>query len=225
MAKGFFISAIDTNVGKTVVSAWLTYHFEAYYFKPIQSGNEDGHSDRKTVEYLSNSVRTLPEVYSFTKPISPNLAARADKINIDVDLLVIPNRSVLDDNLIIVEGVGGVMVPITQEFLVLDLMEKFALPVIIVGRTTLGTINHTLLTIESLKKRGLSIAGIIFSGQENQPVVETIHDLTQVPILDVLEPLEPLSHDSIAKRIPSPLLRQTMRHSFGAVPHKRCGAS
>ena len=171
---GYFITGTDTDVGKTIVSAILVYKLKGVYWKPIQCGkNENGFSDKESVINLLKlkKNRFINENYLFEDPISPNLASK--KIKVKIVLENINHNKILKKPLI-VEGAGGLMVPINDKDLIVDLIRFLRLPVILVARTTLGTINHTLLSIESLKNRGQKLYGIIFVGNENNSVEKTI---------------------------------------------------
>ena len=191
MSEQFIISGTDTDVGKTVVAAMLTLALEAYYWKPIQSGIAGG-VDTKTVQRLTMlpPERFLEERYILSEPLSPHRAAEIDGITIDPEALVVPQvRGPL-----VIEGAGGLMVPITRDFMQIELFKRWGLPVILVARTTLGTINHTLLSIEVLRTRGLKLHGIIFNGPDNADNIRTIAEFSGakilgcVPVLDSLEP-------------------------------------
>lgn len=200
--KGFFISGTDTHVGKTVVSAWLTHHLNADYWKPIQSGVEEG-TDTERVCHLANlsSHRIHPEAYLFNTSLSPHLAAALEQIEIDLNQINLPKIKAP----LIVEGAGGVMVPLNKEAVNLDLIEKLGLPSIIVARNRTGTINHTCLTIAALRQRNLPIAGVILvppfgyvddnSGFANKQAIEYYG---KVKVLAVLDAFEPLSYATIA---------------------------
>ena len=162
--RGFFVTGTDTDVGKTVVSAWLLAHLDACYWKPVQAGTEP-ETDTQTVRRLAEvpEDRILPEVYVLKEPLAPHEAARREGISIDMAKLIGPQ----DDRLLIVEGAGGLLVPLNEQDYVIDLIEDLNLPVILVARSTLGTINHTLLSLEALRRRGLVVAGVVINGPES----------------------------------------------------------
>ncbi|MGJ8661844.1 MAG: dethiobiotin synthase [Bacteroidota bacterium] len=175
-----FISGISTDVGKTVVSAILAEALEANYWKPVQAGDLDNSDSIKIKKYCSEKVTVLSENFRLSQPMSPHAAAEIDQINIDIDDFVTP---IVDGNLII-EGAGGLMVPLNSGgLLVVDLVERKKWPVILVSRHYLGSINHTLLSVEVLRKRNISIAGIIFIGEENKASESIIALQSQVQIL------------------------------------------
>ena len=159
-----FITGISTNVGKTIASAIITEALEADYWKPIQAGDLQN-SDSDTIKrYLSNSKSKIhPNSYMLNTPASPHFAAERDGITIDIEKIIEPATS----NHLVIEGAGGLLVPINDTDTISDLI-KADYKVILVSRHYLGSINHTMLTIEALKSRNIKIAGIIFSGDENK---------------------------------------------------------
>jgi dethiobiotin synthetase len=178
-SRSYFITGIGTDVGKTVVSAILTKAFNAHYWKPIQSGIIDG-SDSDRIRQLVPGAKVLPEQYRLKEALSPHAAAALEGIEIELKELELPE---VEGNLI-VEGAGGLMVPINfsgDNFL--DLIKIWKLPVIVVSRHYLGSINHTLLTIELLKYNGIELAGIIFVGSENRATEQVIEMKSGAPIL------------------------------------------
>ena len=175
LKNGFFITATDTNIGKTIVSAILVNKFKANYWKPIQCGvDRNNLSDSQVVKKLVNgsSQKIFKESYFFLEPVSPNLAAKKENIKISMRLMLNDFKKV--EKPIIVEGAGGVLVPINNKEFVIDLIKVLKLPTIVVAKTSLGTINHTLLTINALNIKNQNIYGIIFVGDENIQVEETI---------------------------------------------------
>lgn len=151
-----FVTGTDTNIGKTIVSSWLCMRNNCSYFKPIQTGTLEG-MDSKTVQTLSG-CKIHKEVYAFPESVSPHLAAKLNGETIDLNKIVLPGS-----NNLIVEGAGGVLVPINESQLMLDLIKKLELPVIVVSSYKLGTINHTLLTLEVLRSRNIPILGVIMN--------------------------------------------------------------
>ena len=174
MANTYFISGTDTNVGKTIVSAVLATKLEAYYFKPIQCGlNEMNLRDSEIVKSLSNKVKILNELYFLKKPLSPFVAARYEKKKIDVNKILKFVKNFKTKKLVI-EGAGGLSVPINSNYLMSDLCQKLDTPLILVSRTKLGTINHTLMSLEIIKKKKINLLGIIFFGKKESETMETI---------------------------------------------------
>jgi len=179
MSKRFAVTGIGTDVGKTVVSAILAESLEANYWKPVQAGDLDN-SDSIKVDRYTSSVNVLPEKFKLTEPMSPHAAARIDDVQIVKEDLNLPEVS---GNLI-VEGAGGLLVPFNDDGLLFaDLLEYWGLPTIVVSRHYLGSINHTLLTMETLKKRGVEVAGIVFVGDENSETEQIIKSVTGVKVL------------------------------------------
>ena len=164
MAQQYFITGIGTGIGKTITSAIITEKLKADYWKPIQSGDL-AQSDSMTIESLISNNQTVihSETYRLTQPLSPHLSAKIDGIEIELNNFQLPKT----ENHLIVEGAGGLMVPLNDKALILDLVKYLKLEVIVVSQHYLGSINHTLLTINTLKQHNMSIRGIIFNGEEN----------------------------------------------------------
>ena len=163
MGNKFVVTGIGTDVGKTVVSSILAEALKANYWKPVQAGDLQRSDTIKVKEYTEN-VTVLEEGFRLTEPISPHAAAEIDGVSIELEALKIPEVS---DGLVI-EGAGGLLVPINLEGLTYaDVFENWGLPVIVVSRHYLGSINHTLLTLEVLKERGIKVEVIVFVGSEN----------------------------------------------------------
>lgn len=159
--KRFFVSGIGTDVGKTIASAILAEMLHADYWKPIQAGDLDNTDTMKVSSLISNSESVIhPETFRLSRAMSPHAAAETDKINIDLNDIVLPPTS----NTLIIEGAGGLMVPLNDDSLVIDLIEKLNAEVILVSKNYLGSINHTLLSVDALKARNIPIAGIVFNG-------------------------------------------------------------
>ena len=195
--KKYFITGIGTDVGKTIVSAVVCEALKATYWKPVQSGSEDG-TDRATVESLcSPAVKTIPESYVFKAPVSPHLAAELENDTIDISKLQVPQ---VTGNLV-VEGAGGLMVPITHEYLYADWISEKQLPTIVVSRHYLGSINHTLLTIRQLQQLGVPIAGIIYVGEENKDTEQVIQHFTGgIHVLGRIDWAKQLTKDFIVEQ-------------------------
>jgi dethiobiotin synthetase len=194
MNTRIIVTGTDTGIGKTVLAAGLAGALDGVYWKPIQAGVED-ETDRATVLRLSglSPDRVLPEAYVLRTPASPHLAAERDGIVIDPDALVLPDI----DRPMVVEGAGGLMVPLNRKVTYVDLMARWNARVVLCARTTLGTINHSLLSVEALRNRGIAIAGIVFIGDENQESERIIAELGQVRHLGRLPYLDPLTGPSL----------------------------
>ncbi|MEJ6583121.1 MAG: dethiobiotin synthase [Crocinitomicaceae bacterium] len=177
--KQYVISGIGTEVGKTVVSAIVSEALQATYWKPVQAG-ELNDTDSHKVERLTSNVRVLPELFQLNEPLSPHAAAEIDGVELNISSFILPNVAT---NLVI-EGAGGILVPINKNgLLYADVFQKWNLPVIIVSRHYLGSINHSLLTAEVLKNRGIKIAGWIFVGDENKTTESIILKITGIPMI------------------------------------------
>lgn len=190
MTRRFVVSGTDTNVGKTVFSAGLAGALNGYYWKPIQSGFAP-EGDKETVMRLSGlpASHILPERYRLTAPLSPHRSAEMDGVVIQPATLTLPEVA----GPLVIEGAGGLMVPITREFLQIDLYRKWDLPVILVARTTLGTINHTLLSIAVLRMQEIPLHGVAFVGEDNSDNIRTIGEMGEVRVLGRLPHLPQLN--------------------------------
>jgi dethiobiotin synthetase len=189
--QGFFVTGSDTDVGKTVVSAWLVARLGACYWKPVQAGT-DPETDSDIVRSLSGAPpdRILPEAYVLPEPLAPHEAARRAGTAIDMAKLVPPPC----ERPLVVEGAGGLMVPLDEKSFTIDLAHELELPLILVVRSTLGTINHTLLSVEAIRRRGLPLAGVVVNGPEtphNRAAIERygkVEVIAEIPWLDQLTP-------------------------------------
>ena len=174
-----FITGIGTDVGKTIASAIITESLQADYWKPIQAGDLDNSDTNKVQKYVSNTTTEFHKnAYALQTPASPHLAAQIDGIIIDINKIIEPKTK----NNLVVEGAGGIFVPLNDADCVIDLIQP-DYKVIVVSRHYLGSINHTLMTIEILKSRNLNVAGIIFSGDENKASESIILEKTGVPMI------------------------------------------
>lgn len=192
--SSYVIVGTDTNVGKTVFSAALVSALGCAYWKPVQSGLE-GETDSQVVARLSSvsSDLILPEAYRLQNPLSPHLAARADGIEIDINN-VNPPSGIKNT---IIELAGGVMVPWTDQILSIDILVRWRLPVIVVARTALGTINHSLLTLEALRMRNILIHGVAFIGAEAAGAQHAVAEFGKTRILGRLPWLDFLTRESL----------------------------
>ncbi len=178
-----FITGIGTDIGKTIASAIITQALEADYWKPIQAGDLDNSDSHKIQRYISNNKTTIHEnSYKLNTPASPHLAAELDGIKINLKQIVEPKTKTH----LVIEGAGGVLVPLNDSDCVIDLIQK-DYKVIVVSRHYLGSINHTLLTIEALKNRKITVCGIIFSGDENKATESIILKKTNVKLIGRIE--------------------------------------
>lgn len=190
----FIVTGTDTGIGKTVFSAALTGALRAFYWKPVQSGLGE-ETDTELVRRLSGlpAEHFLPEAYRLKLPASPHLSAQVEGVTIDPTALTLPAHDPL-----VVEGAGGLMVPLTRRDLTIDLFARWGLPVILCARTQLGTINHTLLSIEAMKARGMPIHGIAFIGDEMRDSQDVIAELSGVRVLGRLPRVEPMDAAGLA---------------------------
>lgn len=178
-----FVTGIDTNVGKTIASAIITEALEADYWKPIQSGDLEHSDSHKIKELLSNEKTKIhSNAYAFRTPASPHFSAAVENIKIDIGQILRPKT----ENTLVIEGAGGVLVPLNEQNLLIDIIQPTD-QIIVVSKNYLGSINHTLLTIEALKVRNLSIAGIIFNGPKNEATEEIILKYSGLNCLGFIE--------------------------------------
>jgi dethiobiotin synthetase len=190
----FVVTGTDTGIGKTVFAAALTGALNAHYGKPVQAGLDDG-ADRDHVAALSGvpAEHVLPEAYRLNTPCSPHRAAELDGVVIDLAKLALPQQRPL-----VIEGAGGALVPVTRNATYADVFAWWNLPVIVVARTALGTINHSLLTVEALRSRGVPIHGVAFVGDANEDSEATICAMGEVKRLGRLPMLQRLDQQSLA---------------------------
>jgi dethiobiotin synthetase len=197
MNRQYFVTGIGTDIGKTVVSAILAEALQAHYWKPIQAGDLENSDSIKVQTLCSNEVTIIEENFRLKTAASPHSAAKIDGINIKLSDLKFP---LIEGNLII-EGAGGVMVPINDKGdLFIDYIDHLKLPVIVVSRNYLGSINHTLMTIEALKNKGLEILGIIFNGDENIASENIILKITNLPCIAKIPAVECVNQEFILEQ-------------------------
>ena len=189
------VTGTDTDIGKTVFAAGLTTALGARYWKPVQAGLADGSDAASVVTLGVPADRVVPEAYRLTTPCSPHLAAEIDRVTIDPDRLILPEV----DGPLVVEGAGGVMVPVTRNLIFADLFARWGKPVVLVARTGLGTINHSLLSIEALRSRSVPILGIAFVGDAVEDSEATIAAMGDVRRLGRLPRLDPLNAATLAE--------------------------
>ena len=192
MSQTFIITGTDTGVGKTIFAAALTQALGATYWKPVQCGLE-GETDSKIISRLIN-CEVLQEAYRLSMPASPHLAAEAEGKLISIDRFILPTKFMP----LVIEGAGGVMVPLNRENLFIDIFASWNKPVILCARPTLGTINHTLLSLSALRNAGCKILGVAFIGEDNKEVEETICAFGEVSRLGRLPHLETLTSETLA---------------------------
>ena len=194
-----FITGTDTDVGKTVASSWAMVHSAARYWKPVQAGLDQ--TDEATVRALSEATddRFVPTAYSLPEPLSPHESARRAGVEIDMGKLRLP-----DEGPLIVEGAGGLMVPLNDQFQIIDLIKQLGLPAILVCRTTLGTINHSLLSLEALRAREIPVAGVILCGPDvphNRAAIETYGRTRVIAHIPQLDPLTRTALEAVTPEV------------------------
>ncbi|WP_343314954.1 dethiobiotin synthase [Brucella sp. BE17] len=194
MSLHFVISGTDTGIGKTVFSAALAHALQAYYWKPVQSGLEE-ETDSEMVERLGGvpRARIVPEAYRLKIPASPHLSARLDNLTIDPVLLQPPETR----GALVIEGAGGLLVPLTDRLLFADIFSRWQIPLILCARTTLGTINHTLLSLEALRQRAIPVHGVVFIGDEDRENQRIIAEIGDTRSLGRLPHLPEMSADAL----------------------------
>lgn len=195
MTKSLFITGTDTNVGKTLLSALLVAALDAIYWKPIQTGACEG-TDRQTVIKLAEipEAQTIPESYCFDPPVSPHLAAKASGGRIDLTRIYVAGNL---GRPVIAEGAGGILVPINDSELMLDLARHLGFPVLIAARSALGTINHTLLTVRALVCAKIRIKGVVMIGQRNRDNERSVEHFGAVPVVGAIPWLDTIDRQAL----------------------------
>jgi dethiobiotin synthetase len=195
MTARVVVTGTDTGIGKTVFSAGLAGLLDGFYWKPVQSGLDE-ETDNETVTRLSSlpAGRVLPEAYRLKTPLSPHRSAEIDGVAIEAAKLSFPKLP----GPLIIEGAGGLMVPLNRQTRFIDIFREWQLPVILCARTGLGTINHTLLSVEALHARSIPLLGIAFIGDEMPDTQRTIAEMGKVRVLGRLPRLDPLTPEALA---------------------------
>lgn len=206
MTTGIVVTGTDTDIGKTVFAAGLARLLDGIYWKPVQAGLE-GETDTEAVRRLSglDERHFLPEAWRLRLAASPHLAAEREGIAIDPDALRIPVVA----RPLIIEGAGGLMVPLTRRSLNIDLFARWNLPVVLCARTTLGTLNHSLLSLEALRHRRIPILGIAFIGDAHPDNEHTLGAMSGAPVLGRLPRLDPLTPASLREAFGSAFRRES----------------
>lgn len=195
MTDAIIVTGTDTGIGKTVFAAGLAAALGAHYWKPVQSGLEDGADADEVARLGVPPGHVLPEAYRLTTPCSPHRAAEIDGVAIDPDRLALPQV----DGPLVVEGAGGALVPVTRQLLFADLFARWGKPVVLVARTALGTINHSLLSIEALRARNVPLLGVAFVGEAQEDSEATIAAIGRVQRLGRLPILPALDAKGLAR--------------------------
>ena len=201
------VTGTGTEIGKTVVSAVLLARWagrmDVAYWKPVATGAEEGSDSLEVASLVGPEVRIVEECYRFGPPLSPHLAARLAGVEIEPERIVSAyrrHREASGNGLLVVEGIGGLLVPMTEcGYFVADLLQAMDLPCLVVSSSQLGTINHTLLTLEALRSRGLHLAGVVLNGPVNLENRRAIERFGRTSVVAELEPLNPLSRESVAR--------------------------
>ena len=203
MTNRLVVCGTDTDVGKTVASALLVHGLGAHYWKPVQCGLENGEGDRDRVQRWLElpSERILPEAYRLEAPVSPHWASALEGGDplypgapIDPQRLNLPAHS----GALVVETAGGLLVPLRLDLLQIEQLQRWQLPVLLVARSGLGTLNHTLLSLEALRQRAIPVLGVLLNGPPHPNNLSTLEHLAGVPILGCLPPLEAIDTKSLA---------------------------
>ena len=193
----FVVCGTDTDVGKTVVSALLVQGLGAHYWKPVQSGLEGGGDTGRVQQLLELPAERLwPEAYRLTAPVSPHWAAELDGLSIDPARLALPAW----DGPLVVETAGGLLVPLRRNWLQIEQIAVWGLPVLLVARSGLGTLNHTLLSLEALSRRSIPVLGLVLNGDPHPDNPRTLAALGGVPVLAELPRLDPLDREGLERQ-------------------------
>ena len=215
-SNALVICGTDTDVGKTVVSALVVQGLGATYWKPVQSGLEGG-SDSGRLQALLQlpGTRLLPEAYRLQTPVSPHWAAELEGITIDPARLALPAVA----GTLVVETAGGLLVPLRRDWLQIDQLAAWGLPVLLVARSGLGTLNHTLLSVQALRQRSIPLLGLVLNGPLHPDNPATLAALAQAPVLAQLPPLEPLTAAGLAAQWQAQELGRTLKAAMGTGPN------
>lgn len=191
--KRYFITGTDTDCGKTIAAVWLALQLDGVYWKPIQSGLEQRDVDTFKALTGFDDTRILHSIHELTQPLSPHEAAKRDGVRIDLEGFALPET----DRQLVIEGAGGLMVPLNDKHLVIDLIKHLNCPAILVCRSTLGTINHTLLSLEALRARSIPVAGLIINGPKSPHNRQALEEYGRVPVIAEIDYLDPVSKESL----------------------------
>lgn len=201
--KYIFVTGTDTGIGKTVVSSILTAGLEASYWKPVQAGLEE-ETDTDFVRRVTGlpGNRFIPETWRLKTPMSPHAAAEIDDVALQLDDFTLP---VIETEHLIVEGAGGLLVPLNEEQMIIDLIQHLDIPVLLVARSELGTLNHTFLSLEALRRRGIPILGVVLNGPVHRSNRETIEQIGEIDILAEIEFADELNPE---------VVKEIFKHQF-----------
>ncbi len=195
------VCGTDTDVGKTVVSALLVEGLGAHYWKPVQCGLEEGGDTARVAAMLDltpseAAQRLLPEAYRYNHPVSPHWAGELEQRPIELGRLALPPVQ----GSLVVETAGGLLVPLRIDSLQIDQIQRWSLPVLLVARSGLGTLNHTLLSVEALRNRGIPLLGLVLNGPPHPDNPRTLETLSGAPVLACLPPLPRLDRNALAEQ-------------------------
>jgi dethiobiotin synthetase len=194
--KGFFVTGTDTGVGKTVLSALLCFSLKAFYWKPIQTGAREGTDRQQLLAWGLPAQEAVDEIYLFDEPVSPHLAAQWAKVQIRLERIPVPP---FNTKPCIVEGAGGALVPINDSKFMTDLAQHIRLPVVVAARSTLGTINHTLMTLLALRTAKLPVRGVIMIGPINNDNQAAVERYGNSPVIGKIPPLPTIDRDGLER--------------------------
>lgn len=221
MPQQLVVCGTDTDVGKTIVSAWLVQGLGAHYWKPVQSGYEPsshggaglGDRDRLAELLALPPDRLLPEAYRLSQPVSPHWAAELDGVSIDPERLELPKLACP----LVVEAAGGLLVPLGRDWLQIDQIARWQLPVLLVARSGLGTLNHSLLSIEALQRRQIPLLGLVLNGPPHPDNPRSLREQSGVPVLAELPPLAPPSAEALAAQWRQQAMAHKLNRAFAAL--------
>ncbi|HEY9712626.1 MAG TPA: dethiobiotin synthase [Chroococcales cyanobacterium] len=207
LPRALFVTGTDTDIGKSFISAVLVSGLHAAYWKPVQSGLKPM-TDTQWIKSVTKlpAERFFEEAYKLTEPLSPHAAANIDGVTIELEKINLPDHKRFDH--LIVEGAGGLMVPLSRGTLMIDLISHLGLPAIVVARSGLGTINHTVLTVDKLRQKNIPVLGVVTNGPRNALNVNAIEEYAGVPVLAEVEPIASVDYRS---------LRETFERCFASV--------
>ncbi len=197
MARSFFITGTDTNVGKTVLSALLCAALPACYWKPIQTGSVEGTDRKQVIDWTGISPdQALPEAYIFDDPVSPHLAAERAGKEIRLENITIPTVATSS---LVVEGAGGVLAPINSHQFIADLILHLQMPVVLAARSTLGTINHTVMSLKVLRGYKIEVRGVVLLGPENPENKKAIEHYGSTQVIGQIPILETINRETLCR--------------------------
>ena len=215
-SNALVICGTDTDVGKTVVSALVVQGLGATYWKPVQSGLEGGGDSGRLQALLQlPATRLLPEAYRLQTPVSPHWAAELEGITIEPARLALPAVA----GALVVDTAGGLLVPLRRDWLQIDQLAAWGLPVLLVAHSGLGTLNHTLLSVQALRQRSIPLLGLVLNGPLHPDNPATLAALAQAPVLAQLPPLEPLTASGLAAQWQAQDLGRTLKAAMGTSPN------